>query len=85
MAPTAMTGAVSQRRMRSPIEQSVMPQTLAILASASVKPPSGPVTTEAVRNAPAASIAAFIATRSSPVSYMNSFASACMARPSIST
>ena len=67
------------------MEQSVMPQTLAILASASVKPPSGPVTTEAVAKPPAASMADFMGTRSSPVSYMKSLASAFTALPSIST
>ena len=67
MALTATTGAVSQRRMRSPMEQRVRPQTRAIFASASVKPPSGPVTTLAVLNSPAASIACFSGERPSPV------------------
>ena len=62
--------------MRSPMEQRVRPQTRAIFASASVKPPSGPVTTLAVLNSPAASIACFSGERPSPVSYMKSFASA---------
>ena len=42
-AVSAVTGAVSQRRMRGPMEHSGTPSFAAMSASKGSKPPSGPV------------------------------------------
>ena len=68
-AVSATTGAVSQRSMRSPIEQTCIPQSLAISASCFSKPPSGPVIIAALAFPRESAIAEDMASLS-PVSYM---------------